>query len=371
MAAPRRAHYRRRMRWPRALADRLGIESSIIQAPMAGGPSTPELVAAVSSAGGLGSFAGGYLAPEAIREAIRRIRALTSRPFAVNLFAPEPPRPPPGADEIERARRALAPFRAEVGLAEAAAPGPPTPFAEQLRVVVEERVPVFSFTFGALAAEDVAALARAGVAVMGTATTAREARALEAAGVHAVVAQGAEAGGHRGTFLGPPERGLAGTLALVPQLVDAVALPVVAAGGIMDGRGIAAALALGAKGVSLGTAFLACPESGASRPHKDALLSRADDDATTLTRAFSGKLARGLRNRFTEQMAGAPVLPYPLQHAMTVELRREAAKAGKADLLSLWAGQGAPLARARGAGDLVRDLVRETEEAVARLARGD
>jgi nitronate monooxygenase len=159
-------------------------------------------------------------------------------------------------------------------------------------------------------------------------------------------------------------------MALVPQVVDAVRAPVVAAGGIMDGRGIAAALALGAQGVQLGTAFVPCPESGASRAHKEALLARRDDDDTTLTRAFSGKTARGLRNRFVEAMEGAPVLPYPLQNSMTADLRREAAKAGKADLLSLWAGQGAPLSRARPAADLVRDLVRETEQALARLAGG-
>jgi len=338
---------------------------------MAGGPSTPELAAAVSNAGGLGSLAGGYSPPAIIREQIRATRALTTRPFQVNLFVPEPPRSAPSHEEIERAQRAVAPFRAEVGLAEPGTPGPFPPFAEQLRVVLEERVPVFSFTFGALPAEDVQALSRAGLVVLGTATTVREARALEAAGVHAIVAQGGDAGAHRGTFLGPPEHGLTGTLALVPQLADAVALPIVAAGGIMDGRGIAAALALGARGVQLGTAFVPSPESGASRAHKDALLARADDDRTTLTRAFSGKPARALRNRFIEEMEGAPVLPFPLQNAMTADLRREAAKAGKSDLLSLWAGQGAPLVRTRPAGELVRDLVRETEEVFARLDRGD
>ena len=356
------------MKWPRALADRLGIEHPIVLAPMAGGPSTPELTAAVSNAGGLGSFAGGYLSPEAIRDAIRKIRSLTTRPFAVNLFAPVPREATPSAQELERARQAVARFRAEVGLPDAGVPEPLPSFEEELQVVLDERVPAFSFTFGALSSEQVAALARTGAVVLGTATSAREARALEAVGCHAVVAQGGEAGGHRGTFLGALERGLAGTLALVPQVVDAVRLPVVAAGGIMDGRGVAAAFALGAQGVSLGTAFLPSPESGASRPYRDALLARSDDDPTTLTRAFSGRLARGLRNRFTEEMAGAPVLPFPLQNALTADLRREAAKAGKADLLSLWAGQAVPLARARPAGDLVRDLVRETEEAVARLA---
>ncbi|HEX9052225.1 MAG TPA: nitronate monooxygenase, partial [Anaeromyxobacter sp.] len=344
------------MRWPRILADRIGIEYPVFQAPMAGGPSTPELVAAVSNAGGLGSMGAAYVPADALRQAIRATRALTSRPFCVNVFAPEAS-PSPSPDDVARAQAALAPFRTEVGLAAAALPAAGQPFRDQLRVALEERVPVFSFTFGALAPEDVAALARNGALVMGTATTVREARALEATGVHAVVAQGAEAGGHRGTFLGPVEGGLAGTLALVPQLVDAVRVPVVAAGGIMDGRGIAAALALGAAGAALGTAFLACPESGASRPYKEAILARRDADETTLTRAFSGRWARGLRNRFTEALASAPVLPYPFQNALTADLRREAAKAGKTDLLSLWAGQGVPLARARPAGELLRELV--------------
>lgn len=357
------------MRWPRNLADRLGIEYPVFQAPMAGGPSTPELTAAVSNAGGLGSMGAGYVSAEALREAIRATRALTSRPFCMNLLAPEPPATPT-AEDVARAQAPLAPFRTEVGLPATVAPSAGQPFRDQLRVVLEERVPVFSFTLGALAPEDVAALARNGAIVMGTATSAREARALAATGVHAVVAQGAEAGGHRGTFLGPVEGGLAGTLALVPQLVDAVRVPVVAAGGIMDGRGIAAVLALGASAAALGTAFLACPESGASRPYKEAILARRDADETTLTRAFSGRWARGLRNRFTEALASAPVLPYPFQNSLTADVRREAAKAGKADLLSLWAGQGVALSRARPAGELLRELVRETEEAVARLAGG-
>jgi nitronate monooxygenase len=354
--------------WPRALLDRLGVEHPILQAPMAGGITTPELVAAVSEAGGLGSLGGGYLAPEALRAAIRAVRALTARPFGVNLFVPEPARAAPSEDEVERAAAALEPFRAEVGLSGRPAPSPPPPFEAQLRIVLDEAVPAFSFTFGALPAAEVAALAGRGACVMGTATTAREARLLEAAGVHAVIAQGAEAGGHRGTFDGPPERALAGTLALVPLVVDAVSVPVVAAGGIMDGRGIAAALCLGASGVQMGTAFVACPESGAQRPYREAILSRAGEgDATVLTRAFSGRLARGLANRFTEGMAAAPVLPYPFQNALTVELRQAAARAGRPDLLSLWAGQAHPLARALPAGALVRTLVAEARTVLARL----
>ncbi len=357
------------MLWPRALADRLGIEHPIVQAPMAGGATTAALVAAVSEAGGLGSIGGGYLSPAALRDQIRAVRALTARPFSVNLFVPEPPRPPPAAGEIARVREALAPFRAEVGLGPAEVPAAAAPFREQLDVVLGEGVAAFSFTFGALAAEDVRALERRGATVIGTATTVREARALAASGVHAIVAQGGEAGAHRGTFLGPPGRSLVGTLALVPQVVDAVSVPVVAAGGIMDGRGVAAALVLGASAVQMGTAFLPCPECGVHALHKEAILARPADDSTVVTRAFSGKAARAIANRFAESLEGAATLPYPIQNAMTSDLRREAAQAGKADLMSLWAGQAASLSRALPAGELVRTLVRETEAAVGRFAR--
>jgi len=353
--------------WPRALLDLCRIEHPILLAPMAGGPSTPELVAAVSEAGGLGSIGGGYLTPPALRDAIRRTRALTSRPFAVNLFAMDPT-PAPPAEETARAASFVGPFRAELGLPPVPSPAALPAFRDQLAVVLDEAVPVFSFTFGNLAPEDVAALARKGAVVMGTATTVAEARAVAAAGCHAVIAQGSEAGAHRGTFAGPVERALVGTVALVPRVADAVKVPVIAAGGIMDGRGIAAALALGASGAALGTAFLACPESGASRPYKEAVLAaRGDGDPTVLTRAFSGKLARGIANRFTEAGAGAPILPYPHQNALTSELRQAAAKAGRPELLSLWAGQAVALATARPARQLVLDLVAETRAALERI----
>jgi nitronate monooxygenase len=355
--------------WPRnELLRRIGIEHPIIQAPMAGGPSTPALVAAVSSAGALGSFAGGYLPPEAIRSAIQEIRRLADRPFGVNLFVPEPARRSPTDDEVARAQEALRPFRDELGIPVPPRIPPPPPFEAQLGVVLEERVPVFSFTFGTLPEADVKRLHERGILVMGTATTPREAAALERAGVDAVVAQGSEAGGHRGTFAGPPEEGLIGTMALVPQVVDRVGVPVVAAGGIMDGRGLVAALALGASAVQMGTAFLASAESGAHPRHKEAVLTRSDEDRTALTRAFTGRLARGVRNRFMVEMEqrGA-ILPYPHQGLLTQDIRQASARDGRDEFLSLWAGQAAPLATGKGAREIVDDLVAQARESLRRL----
>lgn len=357
--------------WPKALTDLCKIEHPIILAPLAGGPGTPELAAAVSEAGALGSLGGGYLGPDALRAEIRKLRALTSRPFLVNLFAHGgAPPPAPSVEETARARAFVAPFRAEVGLTgEPALPAPPS-FRDQLAVILEESVPIFSVTSGSLAPEDVQALRQRGTVVIGTATTPDEARSLVAAGMQAVVVQSSEAAGHRGTFASPPEKALVGMMALLPRVADAVNVPVVAAGGIMDGRGIAAALALGAQGAQLGTAFLACPESGASPAYKAAVLAaRSGGDPTVLTRAFSGRLARALSNRFTEAASAAAILPYPQQNALTGELRQAAAKAGKADLLSLWAGQAVALARSRPARDLVQELVADTRVVIERLQR--
>ncbi len=357
--------------WPKAFTELCKIEHPIVLAPLAGGPGTPELAAAVSEAGALGSLGGGYLGPDALRAEIRKLRALTSRPFLVNLFAHGgAPPPAPSAEETARAKAFVAPFRSEVGLAgEPALPVPPS-FRDQLAVILDESVPIFSVTSGSLVPEDVQELQRRGTVVIGTATTPDEARALVAAGMQAVVVQSSEAAGHRGTFASPPERALVGMMALLPRVVDSVKVPAIAAGGIMDGRGIAAALALGAQGVQLGTAFLACPESGTSPAYRAAVLAaRGGDDPTVLTRAFSGRLARALSNRFSKAAAGAPILPYPEQNALTAELRQAAAKAGKADLLSLWVGQAVALARSRPARELVQELVAETRTAIERLGR--
>jgi len=308
------------------LLQRLGIEHPVIQAPMGGGPTTPELVAAVSTAGGLGSLGAAYLTPDQIADAIRRIRALTDRPFNVNLFA--------GGYETGR-RVDPAPMLAllgeihdALGLPPPALPVlPPDPFPEQFEAVLEARPVVFSFTFGMPPGDALARLRARGIASLGTATTIDEARMLVAAGVDAIVAQGAEAGAHRGTFAGPFEAGMVPTPDLVRGILGAVSAPVIAAGGLMDGRDVAAALGLGASAAQLGTAFLTCPESGAPEAHKQAILA-ARADTTVVTRAFSGRPARGLVNAFIARLEGKEhtILPYPLQNALTRAMRTAAAR---------------------------------------------
>lgn len=334
---------------------------------MAGGTSTPALVAAVSNAGGLGSLGAGYMTPDAIEKAIAEIQRLTDRPFAVNLFAGD--YDGTGGSDPAGMMKLLAPHHARLGLPAPTAPaGSLPPIEQQVEVVLNSRASVLSFTFGIPAPDIQGRVRKRGIKLIGTATTVAEARELERAGIDAIVAQGSEAGAHRGTFIGSLEDSLIGTLALVPQVADAVAAPVIASGGIMDGRGIVAAAALGASGVQMGTAFLVCPESGASAAHKAAIRA-ARDDSTTLTRAFSGRLARGISNLFTESLKGheALLLRYPAQNNLTRPMRAAAAKQGYADCISLWAGQAAPMAREMPAAELVRRLVTETEAIAASI----
>jgi nitronate monooxygenase len=351
------------------LAELIGIEHSIIQAPMAGGTTTPELVATVSNAGALGSIGAAYLSADQIIEAIAAVRRLTSRPFGVNLFVPAPS-PEQGTWDPAGMLDFLSPHHAVVGLAPPELPDSFAPEPEgQWAAVLAAEVPVFSFTFGVPDAGLISAFQAAGTRVFGSATTVAEARLLEDAGVDGVVAQGSEAGAHRATFASGIEQSLVGTLALVPQVVDAVRIPVIASGGIMDGRGIVAAEALGAAGVQLGTAFLTTDEAGTSQPYREALL-QAREDETVVTRAFSGRPARGIINAFIEDMSepGAPEpLPFPIQNALTGPMRRAAAQRDDADRLALWAGQGVPLARAMPASELVARLVDEREQVRRRL----
>jgi nitronate monooxygenase len=341
--------------WTRAL----GIEHPIIQAPL-GGVATDDLVAAVSNAGGLGSLGAAYQTPQQIAESIRRIRALTPRPFGVNLFAPNA-RSFARATDARRMLALLAPVHERLGLpAPQVPPRPADPFGAQLEVVLDARPAVFSFTFGIPPADALARLRQRGIAVWGTATTVDEARLLHQAGADAVIAQGAEAGGHRGTFHGPLEAGLVPTVELTAAIARAVPVPIVASGGIMDGADVARVLAAGAVAAGLGTAFLACPECGASPPYKQALLA-ARADTTTLTSAFSGRLARGLRNAFVELTAREQdaVLEFPIQNALTRPMRTAAAQKGEAGFLSLWAGQGVARLRAMPAGELVGAIAAE------------
>lgn len=352
----------------------LDIELPIIGAPMAGGPSTPELAAAVSDSGGLGSLGIAYATPDDIRSAIRRTRELTEAPFQANLFVPPGEEPPLDVAAVGRVEELLADLRAELGLPERL----PVParaavdFVTQAEVLLAERVPVAGFAFGVPPADLVAALRANGSVVVGTATNIAEGRALVEAGVEVVAAQGAEAGGHRGQFLGGDGSGPSGegapagdplgTMALVPAMVDALGdVPVVAAGGLRDGRSILAALSLGASGAQLGTAFLLTPEAGTNAPYR-AALAAADGTETVLTTAFSGKPARGLRNGWVDALGVRPDVPaYPVTNALTGEIRAAARAAGRADLQNLWAGQGVLGVRDLPAARLIGIWVDEIE----------
>jgi nitronate monooxygenase len=335
---------------PTAVTELLGIERPILQAPMASA-ATPALAAAVSEAGGLGALGSAMLPVDELRRQTAELRGGTDRPFQLNFFCHEPP----VVDEAvaARAREYFTPLYDELGLGEPPEPSvPPVEFDEaRLEAVLELRPPVVSFHFGLPSEAALSAIRDTGARILATATTVAEARHLEQHGVDAVVAQGTEAGGHRGSFLVEGDDGPVGTLALVPQVVDAVAVPVIAAGGIADGRGLAAVLTLGAGAAQIGTAFLRCPESGISETYREALRD-AQADGTILTRAVSGRPARALRNRMTSELSG--VLPYPAQLSLTVPLWGQAAQARQ--FQPMWSGQGAGMAAELPAGELVETI---------------
>ncbi|MBZ5602772.1 MAG: nitronate monooxygenase [Acidobacteriia bacterium] len=338
---------------------RIGVEVPVVQAPMAGGLETPELTAAVGHAGGLGSLAAGYLSPDQIFEQVRRIRTLSDKPLSINLFAGGREASP--VPDPEPLLALLREVHEAFGVPAPVLPAPaPDPFPDQFEAVIEASPEVFSFTFGVLSAEAIARLRQRGIAAIGTATTVDEARVLEERGVDAIVAQGAEAGAHRGTFLRSFESSMVPTLELVRSICGAVRVPVIASGGLMDGRDITRALECGACAAQLGTAFLTCPEAGTPEAHRKAVLS-AKTDTTAITRAYSGRPARGLRNTFMDRVAAIKesILPFPLQNTLTRSMRAAAAKAGDAGYLSLWAGQGVTRARVLPAAELVARLAAE------------
>src|ERR1700722_18735507 len=350
------------------VAERLGIEYPIIQGPL-GGFSSQRLTAAVSNFGGLGSFGALSLAPSAIAEVIAEIRSLTDQPFSMNLWVSmeDQGAATSDAEAFKRALSYIAPHLEALGASKPTFSSyHPLRFEDQARVLIDARVPVFLFIFGIPAKDILEECHRRGIVTMGTATTRDEAVALEQAGVDIVVASGFEAGGHRGSFLRASEDSLTGTISLVPQVVDAVSVPVVAAGGIADARGIGGACALGAEGVQMGTVFLACEESGASVLHREAILS-GKATRTSLTRGFTGRLARGIHNQLLEEMnrPGVAILPYPLQRALMRNLAGPAQQAGRSELLALWAGQSAGLAQCPNVTTLLQSLVDAVAEKFA------
>jgi nitronate monooxygenase len=344
------------------LTSRLGLQYPIIQGPL-GGLSSQRLTAAVSNYGGLGSFGAHGLKPQAIRQVIRDIKTLTTNPFAMNLWVSMEDEGAFTSTE-EAFHRSLVPLAQHIesvgGDKPSYRPYEPIRFEDQVQVLLDEGISAFSFIYGIPSKSILDEFRRKGIALIGMATTVDEAIALEQAGVDVIAASGFEAGGHRGSFLQPSADSLTGTMALVPQVVDAVKLPVVAAGGIGDARGIVAAFALGAEGVQMGTAFLACEESGASILHREALLS-GQATQTALTRGFTGRLARGIKNRLLDELnqEDVAVLPYPLQRMLVRSLSIPAEKSGRSELLPLWAGQSASLSRCGDVRALLDQLVKE------------
>lgn len=340
------------------LLSRLGIDRPVIQGPFGGAYSTVRLAAAVSNAGGLGSFGAHRLSPQAILETAAVLRQNTSRPFALNLWVSnhDPGGAYPAREQVERMRDALRPYYAELGID----PTPPETkavhdFEEQARAVIEARPAVFSFIFGIPSRDIISACKRMGIVLAGAATTVEEARALAEADIDVIVASGFEAGGHRPSFLAAAEDSLLGTMSLVPQVASIVAAPVIAAGGIADARGVEAALRLGAQGAQLGTAFLACEESGAPALHRDVLLD-GSPHRTSLSRVYTGRLARAIVSRLPEELRSAPLLPYPAQLWTMSPMHEAALQQGRRDLMSVWSGQSSSLLRCRTVESLMAAL---------------
>lgn len=345
----------------------LKINYPIIQAPMAGGVTTSNLVAAVSNSGGLGMIGAGYMTSKQMREQIREVKSLTSNPFGINLFVPN--EFDIIEDEIKSINQILNCIREELNL-------PRNDsfkildfndvyeiFIEQINVIIEENVPICSFTFGIPTEKVISELKQSDIILIGTATTVREAIENEKAGMDIVVVQGSEAGGHRGNFIDHNKESLIGLMSLIPQVVDHVSIPVAAAGGIMDGRGLMASLCLGAKAVQMGTAFLTCIESGAHQLHKNTILNVTEEDII-ITRSFSGKWARGITNNFTLNMERyeSSLPDFPVQNTLTQDIRKASASQNNNEYMSLWSGQSPRLAKQQTVDLLIKNIISEVED---------
>lgn len=346
------------------ICELFGIEWPIIQAGMAGGSTTVDLVSAVSEAGGLGTFGAAYMTPDALRSAIEEVKRRTSKPFAVNIFATD------AKDDFTRlaeVQQVLNSFCSELNIEELSSSyASPDWSEEQFSICLELGVPVISTAFGCLTPQQMKKAEEHGVLVVTMVTTVEEAKLAEQAGVAAVVAQGSEAGGHRSTFSleKHPNGAQVGTMSLVPQVVDAVSVPVIAAGGISDGRGLVASLALGASAVQIGTRFLSAVESGAPAIYKQALFD-SDEESTVITKSFSGRPARGIKNRFIEEFekSGTPPLPFPSQNTVTKNIRTAAAKSNNPDFMSLWAGQSTRMVTEEvAAAEIVAEVMAEAKQ---------
>lgn len=360
------------------LTDLFGIQYPIVLAGMSGGITTPQLVAAVSNAGGLGTLGANKLSPEQIREQIRAIKSMTDKPFAVNLIIAPPENSNPGSEQ--EVQKVLDGVRQEIQISSDHGSNsvrlPPSRLSEQLGIIFEEKVPVLSFGLGD-PSKFVAEAHEHGTKVTAMVTTVEEAITVANGGVDAVVAQGAEAGGHRSTFKIPKEGEvpLVGTLALIPQVADALketsaSIPVIAAGGIGDGRGIAACMCLGAAGVQLGTRFLVASESGAFAQYKERLLNSKETD-TTITRAFTGRPARSVRNRFINEFEKSKTrpLPWPLQAVAADDIYSAALMKDDAEYYPILAGQALRLLkRGQSASEIVRELVEEAKRSIVTLS---
>ncbi len=343
------------------------IATPIIQAGMAGGTTTVELVSEVSNAGGLGTLGAAYMTPDALKQAIREIQSKTDKPFAVNIFAVV------GEDDFSRlaeVQKVFKPFQTELEIGNISSSYASSNWSkEQFAICIEEGVPIISTAFGCLSEEQMTLAKEHQVKIVTMVTTVEEAKQAESSGAHAVVAQGSEAGGHRSSFsLDRHSSGAQiGVLSLVPQVVDAINIPVIAAGGIVDGRGLVASLALGAQAVQIGTRFVSAKESGAHAAYKQAIFE-SDEESTVVTKSFSGRPARGIKNRFIREFeqSGVESLPFPSQNTITKEIRTAATKSGNPEFMSLWAGQSTRnLTEEMAAGEIVREIMKQAKSVLS------
>jgi nitronate monooxygenase len=353
--------------WNRTSASKkLGIEFPILQGPFGGNLSTVKLTSTVSNLGGLGGYGAYTLSPQEISETIRQIKSLTDKPYNINLWVSDTDAGDASItdEQFRKVRQLFRPYFEEVG---AELPGEPLPFKSrfenQMEAILHEKPPVFSFVFGVPSADILEQCRRSGTVTVGAATTLDEAILLDSAGVDMIIASGFEAGGHRPSFLASAESSTMGTFVLVQLIKEKVKTPVIAAGGIANGKGIAAAFKLGADAVQIGTAFLATEESNAPAVHREMLFSDAAK-TTTLSRAFTGRLGRGIANRVTKDMINQEIdfLPFPLQSHFTSHLRKVAIEKERWDLIYLWSGQIAPALKHRKTGALMKSLVEEAAQ---------